>query len=630
LASPTGARGARTLLPTALCLVAALFLGAPTCGGGGGGGSPDSEAASVNDPAPFLTVANVNTIVLQAMNEATARNRPATIAVVDRVGNVLAVTQMAGAPANATVTSQRGIVGSGLEGASVPSTLAAISKAITGAYLSSGGNAFTSRTASQIVQENFLPGELNQMGGPLFGVQFSQLPCSDVVRSFQAGNTGPGPMRAPLGLSADPGGMPIYKNGQVVGGIGVLADGVYTLDRNIFDFDTDVDELIAIAGASGFRPAGSIRADNITVVGRSLRYVDSTALAAAVSAPGAFVPLAVTGYFDGTVRQGRDFGTQASGIRADGGATYPGINAFVLDDGTGTNRYAPRAGLAPGGGVALTAVEARILVQRGLETAFRSRAQIRKPTDSFVQVTVSVVDTDGNVLALARTPDAPVFGTDVAVQKARSAAFLSRAQSGAELTALGGSFATTVTNMRSFVGAASLADGIAYTSRAIGNLARPFYPDGINAGGNGPLSLPFATWSPFSTGFQLALVAPDVVNLLGGGNPPAAGCAGPGQAGLAVASDGRTRLANGLQIFAGGVPVYRGATLVGAVGVSGDGIDQDDMVAFLAINNAGGALNNAAQLQRADTLLPQGTRLRYVNCPFAPFLDSAEQTPCQP
>lgn len=629
MAPPTGARSASGLLPTALCLVAALFLGAPTCGGGGGG-SPDSQAASVNDPDPFLTVANVNTIVLQAMNEATARNRPATIAVVDRVGNVLAVTQMAGAPANATVTSQRGIAGSGLEGASVPSTLAAISKAITGAYLSSGGNAFSSRTASQIVQENFLPGELNQMGGPLFGVQFSQLPCSDVVRVFPGASTGPGPMRAPLGLSADPGGMPIYKNGQVVGGIGVLADGVYTLDRNIFDFDTDADELIAIAGTSGFRPAGSIRADNITVVGRSLRYVDSDALAAAVSAPGAFVPLAVTGYFDGLVRPGLEFGTQESGIRADGGATYPGINAFVLDDGTGANRYAPRAGLAPDGGVALTAAESRILVQRGLETAFRARAQIRKPTDSFVQVTVSVVDTDGNILALARTPDAPVFGTDVSVQKARSAAFLSRTQAGAELTALGGSFATTVTTMRSFVGATSLDDGIAYTSRAIGNLARPFYPDGINAAGNGPLSLPFASWSPFSTGFQLNLVAPDIVNLLAGGAPPAAGCAGPGQAGLAAASDGRTRLANGLQIFAGGVPVYRGTTLVGAVGVSGDGIDQDDMVAFLAIRNAGGTLNHAAQLQRADTLVPQGTALRYVNCPFAPFLDSAEQTPCQP
>jgi len=222
------------MLPPALCLLAALFLGAPSCGGGGGG-SPDSVPASSNDPAPFLTVANVNTIVLQAMNEATARNRPATIAVVDRVGNVLAVTRMAGAPATARVTSQRGITGAGLEDADVPGELAAIAKAITGAYLSSGGNAFSTRTASQIVQENFLPGELNQMGGPLFGVQFSQLPCSDVVRA----TPGAGPMRSPLGLAADPGGLPLYKNGAPVGGIGIVADGVYTLDRNIFDFDAD-------------------------------------------------------------------------------------------------------------------------------------------------------------------------------------------------------------------------------------------------------------------------------------------------------------------------------------------------------------------------------------------------------
>jgi uncharacterized protein GlcG (DUF336 family) len=611
------------MLPPALCLLAALFLGAPSCGGGGGG-SPDSVPASSNDPAPFLTVANVNTIVLQAMNEATARNRPATIAVVDRVGNVLAVTRMAGAPATARVTSQRGITGAGLEDADVPGELAAIAKAITGAYLSSGGNAFSTRTASQIVQENFLPGELNQMGGPLFGVQFSQLPCSDVVRA----TPGAGPMRSPLGLAADPGGLPLYKNGAPVGGIGIVADGVYTLDRNIFDFDADTDELIAIAGTSGFRPAGSIRADNITVVGRSLRYVDSDALAAAVAAPGAFAPVAVTGYFDGTVRAGQEYGTIASGIRPDNGTTYPGLNAFVLDDGTGANRFAPRAGLAPAGGAGLTANEARLLVQRGLETAFRARAQIRKPTDSFAQVTVSVVDADGNVLALARTPDAPVFGTDVAVQKARSAAFLSRPQTAAELTALGGGFATTVTDTRAFLGAGALADGVAFTTRAIGNIARPFYPDGINAGPSGPLSRPFATWSPFSTGFQLDLVAGNIVALLGGNAPPASGCAGPGAAGLAVASDGRTRLANGLQIFAGGVPVYRGATLVGAVGVSGDGIDQDDMIAYLAIQNAGGTLNQAPL--RADTLVPQGTRLRYVNCPFAPFLDSLEQSPCLP
>ena len=36
---------------------------------------------------------------------------------------------------------------------------AAIAKAVTGAYLSSEGNAFSTRTASQIVQEHFNPRE---------------------------------------------------------------------------------------------------------------------------------------------------------------------------------------------------------------------------------------------------------------------------------------------------------------------------------------------------------------------------------------------------------------------------------------------------------------------------------------
>src|SRR5690606_12298431 len=107
------------------------------------------------------------------------------------------------------------------EGAAVPSTFAAISKAGTGAYLSSQGNAFTSRTASQIVQENFNPGEGFQAGGPLFGVQFSQLLCSDVTvvnpvlsggistegNLLSSASLGPRPL--PLGLSADPGGLPL-------------------------------------------------------------------------------------------------------------------------------------------------------------------------------------------------------------------------------------------------------------------------------------------------------------------------------------------------------------------------------------------------------------------------------------
>jgi hypothetical protein len=83
------------------------------------------------------------------------------------------------------------------------------------------------------------------------------------------------------------------------------------------------------------------------------------------------------------------------------------------------------------------------------------------------------------------------------------------------------------------------------------------------------------------------------------------------------------------------VPIYKGSQLIGAVGVSGDGIDQDDMVSFLGLSNAGKILSNgignAPKSIRADTLAPQGegTRLRYVNCPQAPFNDSTEQNVCE-
>jgi hypothetical protein len=92
------------------------------------------------------------------------------------------------------------------------------------------------------------------------------------------------------------------------------------------------------------------------------------------------------------------------------------------------------------------------------------------------------------------------------------------------------------------------------------------------------------------------------------------------------------RIGNGLQIFPGGVPIYRGDTLVGGIGVSGDGVDQDDMIAFLGTSNASdrldGAIGNAPMAQRADALTPQGVRLKYVQCPQAPFVDDDSQNVC--
>jgi hypothetical protein len=93
-----------------------------------------------------------------------------------------------------------------------------------------------------------------------------------------------------------------------------------------------------------------------------------------------------------------------------------------------------------------------------------------------------------------------------------------------------------------------------------------------------------------------------------------------------------TLLSNGLQLFPGGVPIYRGERLIGGIGVSGDGVDQDDMVAFLGVATANLGNNgpqNAPLDRRADQLEPKGSRLRYVNCPQSPYLNSNEQEPCR-
>ena len=568
-----------------------------------------------------LSAPEVARVVAQAVVAAQAGGQRATIAVTDRVGNVLAVYAMTGAAAMFRIDGGRGVSG-GLEGAELPSPLAAISKALTGAYLSSAGNAFSSRTASQIVQENFNPLEANQPSGPLFGVQFSQLSCSDLMR--RASDADLGPKRSPLGLSADPGGMPLYKNGRVVGGVGVIADALYSLDLNIGDVDRDIDETVAVAATVGFAAPADVRANRITADGRSLRYADAPDPAAGLAGsadlatlPGALVP--VTGYFAGALRAGAAFGLPASGIRRDSGA-FADLGAYILVDAADRNRYPARAGSDAG----LSVIEVTQLLRSALDVANRARAQIRRPPGQAAQVTVSVVDSNGVVLGLVRTPDAPIFGTDVALQKARSAAFMSHPLAAAELLALPGTAAPYVGALRGLLGdAQALANGMAYSTRSIGNLARPFFPDGIAGSVNGPLSKPYAQWSPFSTGLQLDLSAGAIVDAIASNS-------------LAFGCTGLARLANGLQIFPGGVPIYRttagAAQLIGAIGVSGDGIDQDDMVAFLGLSNAAAILGNglaqAPAAQRADRLRLAGGQLRYVQCPQAPFNSSSAQDVC--
>ena len=543
-----------------------------------GGGPPDDVNAIPTPglPGPLdppdnvaatnLSPTDVQTIIQQAASAAESFSRPVTIVVTDREANVIGFFAMTGAPATSTVRSV-GTLGRGLEGAIVSSADAATAKAATAAFFSTTGNAFSTRTAGFIIQEHFPPLISFRPGGPLYGVQFSSLPCSDIKKPS-----------ARLGLSADPGGLPIYKNGLPAGGIGVEGDGVYTVDRNPTDNDQAIEELIAASGARGFEAPSGITGDKILVDGIRLPFSNVTT----PPAPSNVANIAgVVISFPGGMAPASEFVPQVIGGIS--GEVSPRFFPFI-------------AGTAPAGANALTAADVQTIVSRAAQQSNITRAAIRQPLGSNARVTIAVVDTAGVVLGVFRQQDAPVFGFDVAVQKARTAAFFSSANAAAQLRSAG---------FGSYMDRAA-ADGLrfdgafAFTDRAIGFLHRPFFPDGINDTIAGPLSTPLSEWSPFNVGLQLDLVQAGFLASLGG---PAVPCTSI------------PALPNGIQIFAGSVPLYKNGVLAGAIGISGDGIDQDDLVGAAGANGFSPPANI-----RSDQIFVRDVRLPFLKFPRSPNL----------
>jgi uncharacterized protein GlcG (DUF336 family) len=534
------------------------------------GAQPTPGAISSPNPpnqalAGDLSSVEVQTLLAQAVSAAAELNRPVTVAVVDREANVLGVFRMTNAPAN-TLIRGGGTSGQGLEGLSVPSSLAAISKAGTAALFSTSGNAFTTRTASFIVQEHVPPGVNNRPGGPLYGVQYSSLPCSDIKQ--------PG---LPLGLSADAGSMPIYRNGVAIGGIGIEGDGLYTLDKDPTDFDQPFEEVIAVSAVRGFETPALIRGDNILVDGVRLPFVNVADAPAPQTPAFGSLPGAVDAMFPVRPAQTSAFTPVVVGGIAGEVDTrfFPFISSPVS---------------------ALSNGDVNTIISHAAQQSNITRAAIRQPLGINARVSIAVVDTDGRVLGLFRTTDAPVFGFDVAVQKARSAMFFSKANAAAQLRAAGfGSYVD-----RAAADGIALGGAVAHTTRSVGFLHRPFFPDGINSTLPGPFSTELPSWSIFNVGLQLDLIKTNLLATLGGGNVPCTAI---------------PELANGAQIFAGSVPLYKNGALVGAIGISGDGIDQDDIIA------AAGAQGYAPPVEiRADQIMVRGVRLPFLKFPRSPNL----------
>jgi uncharacterized protein GlcG (DUF336 family) len=492
---------------------------------------------------PVLTAADVATVIQQAV-KATPAGVSAVVAVSDREGYILAVYGTAGAPGGFTEIN-------------------AIDKAGTAAYLSSDGEAFTSRTAGFIIQPHFPPGIANTGTGPLTGVGLSSLPFSD-INHFR------NPLAPALGiantsLSGNPGGMPLYKGGVLVGGVGVDTNTV--LAALVYVNSASSDEDIAVSAQTGYTPPSSILATQVLLNGIRLPYAD---FSGSVSGP---LPALVTANFDPAYPHPPD-------LIASTGVPFQTLSPNPFPDIPGGQVRnpiisSPSATLV-NGQARLSAAEVTTILHQAAVRASQTRGAIRNPigpAEVFIVVvdyyTSTTVPNAPVVLGSFRTPDATIFSYDVAAQKARTSLFLSN-------------------------------NVMAMSARAVGFLAQGTYPPGIDGTSPGPYGPP--SYRPSNPAFPAAPLFPlpfglqTAVSILPNAGIPLTPING--------------FLPNGITIFPGGFPLYRNGVLIGAVGVSGDGVDQDDLISAAA--TVGFEAPNAI---RSDEYTFRGARLPYAKFP---------------
>jgi uncharacterized protein GlcG (DUF336 family) len=485
-----------------------------SCGGG-------SSVATLPPPATVtpLTSAEVQQVVQDAAQSADA---PMVIAVADRAGKILAVFRNATAPVTST----------GNFGATVDSNELAVALARTTALFSNNQAPLSSRTVRFISGIHFPPGVSDAPNADLYGIENTNRGCP-LNATFIAGQS-VGPSRSINGLNpglgvitgkagvddnapeaVNPGGVPLFKNGFAVGGIGVVSTS------------SEVAEFAAFSGASqpGFLPtAAQLPPPGVVIVGGiALPFVNQTTL------PNGNAPGSPAGTFIA--------GPLAGSLPPEGDLVGPA-----------------------GGTSGLTQTDVATIINQAVSTADLTRAVIRLPSGSRTRMTIAVADLDGTVLALHRMPDGTMFSIDVAVAKARNVVYFSNSAGTPDLP--------------------GVPAGTAVTNRTISFGAQPLFTPGIDGSGPGPF-------------FDLFLF--DLAHPCTQGSQPA------------------NANQNGVVFFPGSLPLYKNGALVGGLGVSGDGVDQDDYV-----TNAGAKGFEAPTAIRADQVQINGVRLPYQKFPRNP------------
>jgi uncharacterized protein GlcG (DUF336 family) len=247
--------------------------------------------------------------------------------------------------------------------------------------------------------------------------------------------------------------------------------------------------------------------------------------------------------------------------------------------------------VTPHDGVGITAAQVLQIIDAGVQQALETRAAIRLPESVSTAMVFAVTDETGAILGLFRMPDATIFSIDVAVAKARNVAYYANPA-----------------QLQPIDQAPGVPAGAAFTNRTFRFLSEPFFPEGINGTPPAPFSILNDGGADTSDG---------VLN--GPRLPSSAFQTVMGHDAFFPQTNFRDPFnilnQNGIVFFPGSSPLYGGGFLLGGFGVSGDGVDQDDVVTA-----AGAASLAVPDNLRADQFFVSGIRLPFQKFNRQPIL----------